>query len=153
MKYKVYKKVAKDWFTNKPIYTYSLVSKEGITLSELKVEEEKAWKKRMNKLDKYMNKKILYLYNFETNSYYRNKGYGTYLLKNVIRRFKGKYDFIHLNACPYRFKNGIVQYQPPRNGLNKQKLFEFYESCGFELHGITKDEYGIFILRIKERGN
>ena len=39
---------------------------------------------------------------------------------------------------------------PPRNGLDKQKLFEFYESCGFELHGITKEEYGIFMLKIKE---
>ena len=150
MKYKIYKKVAKDWFTNKPIYTYSLVSKEGITLSELKVEEEEALVKRRYKLDKYMDKKILYLYNFKTNYYYRNKGYGTCLLKDVIRRFKGKYDFIHLNACPYCFKNGMVEYRPPRNGLDKQKLFEFYESFGFELHGITKEEWGIFTLKIKE---
>ena len=150
MKYKVYKNAAKDWFSYKPIYTYSLVSKEGITLSELKVEEEKALVKRTYKLDKYMDKKILYLYNFETNYYYRNKGYGTYLLKDVIRRFKGKYDFIHLNACPYCFKNGMVEYQPPRNGLDKQKLFEFYESFGFELYGMTKEGWGIFTLKIKE---
>lgn len=104
----------------------------------------------MYKLDKYMDKKILYLYCFYTYSSHRNKGYGTYLLKDVIRRFKGKYDLIHLNACPYCFKNGIVEYQPPRNGLDKQKLFEFYESFGFELHGITKEGYGIFMHKKKE---
>lgn len=149
MKYKIYKKVDKDWLTNKPIYTYSLVSKEGIILSELKVQEERACEKRLYELDKYMDNKILYLYNFHTCSRHRNKGYGTYLLKDVIRRFKGKYDFIHLNACPYCFKNGMVEYKPPRNGLDKQKLFEFYESCGFELYRMTKQEWGIFTLKIR----
>lgn len=152
MKFKVSKKVKKHWFNEKPIYTYSLVSEKGETLSELTVEEEERWEKRRY-FKEYEDKKILYLYSFYTSSRYRNKGYGTYLLKDIIRRFKGKYDYIHLNACPYRLINKRaytkVIYSPPKNGLNKHRLFEFYKSYGFKLYGITKEEWGIMIMKTK----
>ena len=84
--------------------------------------------------------------NFSTLTEYRHKGYATKLLKDVIRRFKGKYDVIHLNACPYYCNGFDVVYEPPKGGLDMDKLTKFYESYGFKELSVTNQGWKVMLL-------
>jgi hypothetical protein len=117
-------------------------------LCSIRVEEASDGTK-IRYIPEYMDKKVLYIFNFETEYWNRNKGYATFLLKDIIKRFKGKYDLMCLNACPYHFEYGEVVYEPPVNGLGMDRLVEFYKSFGFEVYGATKEGFKTMILERK----
>ena len=117
-------------------------------LCSIRVEEASDGTK-IRYIPEYMDKKVLYIFNFETEYWNRNKGYATFLLKDIIKRFKGKYDLMCLNACPYHFEYGEVVYEPPVNGLDMDRLVEFYKSFGFEVYGVTKEGFKTMILERK----
>lgn len=104
-------------------YHYSVID-ENVTKSSLCV-----FKECNNR------KKSIFITDVRTIEKYRNKGYAKYLLKDVIRRFRGKYDFIYLGIkpsddCP----------------LKMEQLIDFYKKVGFTIH---KNKFGKFIGIIK----
>lgn len=104
-------------------YHYSVID-ENVTKSSLYV-----FKECNNR------KKSIFITDVRTIEKYRNKGYAKYLLKDVIRRFKGKYDFIYLGIkpsddCP----------------LKMEQLIYFYKKVGFTIY---KNKFGKFIGIIK----
>lgn len=117
----------KTWYG---ITTYTLKNENGVTLSELCVREEIQDDKQFF-IEEYIDKKILYLTDFSTREKYRKKGYGKYLLTEVIKRYKGKYDILHLNACPFFLTHLGAVYETPKNGLEMNKLVQFYKQVGF----------------------
>lgn len=117
-------------------------------LCSLNVEEESDFNKEKY-IPEYIDKKVLYITNFSTSYFHRNKGYAKLLLTDVISRLKSKYDIIHLNACPYYIKNFDVVYETPDNGLDMNKLVEFYKSFGFEMCGTTEEGWKIMLLKQK----
>lgn len=111
---------------------YILRNKNGKECCSVCVEKELMYDK-IKYLFAERGKKCLYVYNFYTEGRYRNKGYGKYLLKNILKRFKCKYDIIHVNASPYYWTKGDVKTgQSPKNGLTLEQLVDFYKSFGFE---------------------
>ena len=98
-------------------------------------------------IPEHIREKVLYITNFETDCFNRNKGYATYLLKEVIELLKDEYDLIHLNACPYYIVNGCAIYETPNNGLDMDMLVKFYESFGFEVCGTSKEGFKIMVLK------
>ena len=132
-KKEVFIRKTKPFWSNR--ITYTLTNKNGDTLSELCVEEE-CLSDVCYYIPEYESKKILYITNFITTKKFRNKGYGKFLLTRVINRFKGKYDMLHLNACPYHivyqglYENPI--FEAPENGLKMDKLIQFYKQAGLE---------------------
>ena len=146
MEYKVIKQLSFSAINRNKWYTYQLVNEDGGILSSVCVENEEPMYK-FRYVREFKDKKIAYIFNFETSNGNRKKGYGRYLLKDVIRRFKGKYDIIHLNACPYYLKDNDVIYESPKDGLNKQKLIKFYESLGFESYKTLVNGWEIMLLK------
>ena len=137
-------KIKKDSFCG--MYRYSIMSDDGrfcICSITVKKEDERD---KATYIPDYIDKNVLYLADFNTLTEYRHKGYATKLLKDVIRRFKGKYDVIHLNACPYYFKGFNVVYEPPKGGLDMDKLTKFYESYGFKELGVTSQGWKVMLL-------
>ena len=127
-------------------YKYSIMSDDGrFHICSIHVEKEDERDKAKYVPD-YINKKVLFLTSFNTLTEYRHKGYATKLLKDVIRRFKGKYDAIHLNACPYYFMGLNVVYKPPKGGLDMDKLTKFYESFGFKELSVTSKGWKVMLL-------
>lgn len=137
-------KIKKDGFYG--MYRYSIMSDDGrFCICSIQVEKEDERDKAIYIPD-YIDKKVLYLTDFNTLTEYRHKGYATKLLKDVIRRFKGKYDVIHLNACPYYCKGFNVVYEPPKRGLDMDKLTKFYESFGFKELRATRQGWKVMLL-------
>jgi GNAT superfamily N-acetyltransferase len=137
-------KIKEDYFCG--IRRYSIMSDDGrIHICSITVEKEDECDKAIYIPD-YIDKKVLYLADFNTLTEYRHKGYATKLLKDVIRRFKGKYDVIHLNACPYYYKGFDVVYEPPKGGLDMDKLTKFYESYGFKELSVTSQGWKVMLL-------
>ena len=137
-------KIKKDCFCG--MYRYSIMSDDGrIHICSITVKKEDERDKAIYIPD-YIDKNVLYLADFNTLTEYRHKGYATKLLKDVIRRFKGKYDVIHLNACPYYFKGFNVVYEPPKGGLDMDKLTKFYESFGFKELSVTSKGWKVMLL-------
>lgn len=124
-------------YNNGTYYTYSLISENGDLLSSIDVEKE-ILEDKIKYINEYKDKNVLYLTCFKTVSRFRNNGYGRYLLKNILQRFKGKYEVIHLNACPYYEKLFNIEYKAPNNGLKIKKLVKFYESFGFKKHHMKR---------------
>lgn len=147
MEYKIIKSLKKG-YNGEKYYVYELVDGNGDVLSTICVEKENIVDK-VRYIKNFAHKKVAYLYNFETNNNNRNKGCGRCLLNEIIRRFKGKYDLIHLNACPYHETLYGVVYREPKNGLNKQQLIKYYKSFGFKLHGTTSEGWKIMLLKAK----
>ena len=156
--YKIEKKVDTYWLAQaqKKYATYMVVDENEKVLCELSVEKE-SLKFKNEFIPSLKGKKVLHLFRFETKDGFRNKGYGKILLKEVLKRYKGKYDAIHLNACPYKHnkKNKyLIRYTAPSGGLKKTKLISFYESFGFKKYGIVnfneydgkKNNYVVMIL-------
>ena len=136
------------------VVTYKLMNEKDETLTELCAEKEHPFNLFFYLPNCNENDKVLYITNFTTKKQYRNKGYGKYLLTKVINRYKGKYDMVHLNACPYHIKNdGTPIFEAPKNGLNENKLIEFYKNIGFEekrkmlMH--RTDKYTVMIMNLK----
>jgi ribosomal protein S18 acetylase RimI-like enzyme len=98
-------------------------------------------------IPEYIDKKVLYITSFTTIYKFRNMGYATYLLKEIISRFRDKFDLIHLNACPYYFNNGSTVFEAPDNGLDMDRLIKFYESFGFKVYGTTEEGFKVMILK------
>lgn len=137
-------KIKKDCFYG--MYSYSIMSDDGrFCICSITVENETE-RNKARYIPDYINKKVLYLTDFNTLTEYRHKGYATKLLKDVIRRFKGKYDAIHLNACPYYRKGFDVVYEPPKGGLDMDKLTKFYESFGFKELSVTSKGWKVMLL-------
>jgi len=137
-------KIKEDCFCG--MYKYSIMSDDGrFCICSITVEKETELDKAIYIPD-YINKKVLYLTDFNTLTEYRHKGYATKLLKDVIRRFKDKYDAIHLNACPYYCKGFNVVYEPPKEGLDMDKLTKFYESFGFKELSVTSKGWKVMLL-------
>ena len=111
----------------KNTWEYQLFNSEGVLLSELCVRKESGDERYCNFEDFGVDKSILYIHSFNTLPEYRKMGYGRFLLKNILSRFKGKYDLIHLDVCPY-FE------AEKENGLCMSDLLSFYESFGFKLY-------------------
>ena len=112
-----------------PCVKYMLMNENKECLSSLCVE-------RKTITTKY---KALYLCDFSTKRYFRNKGYGKFLLTKIINRYKGKYDKLYLYACPFYISpfDGVL-YSAPDNGLKLDKLIKFYESAGLKKQGRIK---------------
>ena len=128
------------------MYRYSIMPDDGrIHICSITVKKEDERDKAIYIPD-YIDKNVLYLADFNTLTEYRHKGYATKLLKDVIRRFKGKYDVIHLNACLYYFKGFNVVYEPPKGGLDMDKLTKFYESYGFKELSVTSQGWKVMLL-------
>lgn len=106
---------------------YTLIDDNGKICASLKVETCSDYYEEFSRF------KVLYLHSFSTIEGERNKGYGRKLLTNVISCYKGKYDMIFLQCCPYYHKNEECIYLPPSDGLPKDKLIKFYKSCGFRV--------------------
>lgn len=130
-------------------YRYSLMSENGELLSSIDVEEE-TLSDKVEYISEYKDKKVLYLTSFRTVSQFRNQGYGKYLLEKILNRFKGKYELIHLNACPYYEIPFNVKYKAPENGLQIRDLVKFYECFGFKKHYIKRCDDHIEIIMLLE---
>lgn len=120
-------------------------SNELKILCSLNAKVEDKYEKR-EYIPEYIDKKVLYITNFTTRYECRGMGYATYLLKEIISRFRDKFDLIHLNACPYYFHNGSPVFEAPDNGLDMDRLIKFYESFGFKVCGTTEEGFKAMIL-------
>lgn len=113
-------------------YRYKLISDDEKVLCSIDADVETI-EDKTKYINEYKDKKVIYLNTFSTTDGNRNKGYGRYLLNDVIRRFKGKYDLIHLNACPYHHPSPFwTIYKAPKDGLKTKRLVEFYKTFGFK---------------------
>lgn len=120
-------------------------SNELKILCSLNAKVEDKYEKR-EYIPEYIDKKVLYITDFSTKYECRGMGYATYLLKEIISRFRDKFDAIHLNACPYYFHNGSPVFEAPDNGLDMDRLIKFYESFGFKVYGTTEEGFKAMIL-------
>jgi ribosomal protein S18 acetylase RimI-like enzyme len=138
MKTKIIKRIYYDIYEDTYVNKYSLIGENDgieITLSSASVFKEKE--------PIIPNQKSLYFCNFSTSSRFRNKGFGTMLLKEIIKRYKGKYNIIHLDACPSLSVGNAPQ-------LGKRQLIGFYQSLGFEVYE-RKREYTTMILDFNKK--
>jgi ribosomal protein S18 acetylase RimI-like enzyme len=132
-------------------YRYTLYNKNNKECSSLEVEKECFRDKFCNLRDDF-EKDVLYICNFNTNSRHRNKGYGRALLQNIINRYKGKYELIHLNVCPFfEHEIWVEEDAVPKNGLDKDRLLKFYESFGFRKYHkqVVSEKYVVMIMEGK----
>lgn len=118
--------------TFKKYTTYRLLLENGVKVGKIYVEKEE----KFSDIPTYKGKKTLYIYNFGIYNGFRGEGYGKKLLAEILKRYKGKYDVIHLDACP--------TYGAP-NILSMKQLINFYTSFGFKIYK-KKEEYTVMVL-------